>query len=340
MSALNSFTKISEEIRSGNIGSVYFLYGNEPFFIDELTRQLQHATCFEPKELNTHTFAGDSTSVAEVISQARQIPMQGKRQLIILKEAQHLSKSISGINTYIQKPAAFSVLIVVYVSDKFSAKSKWFQSFSGNPASRVLASNTLYENHLPAFISSISKSHRLKISESAVKTIIQHTGNDLYGIKHTVEQLEIKKYTGMIEPENIKALNLGEKAYTEFELQKAVLLGQKELAFAIVHHFSKNERKHPLVKSVALLYRMVKNLLLYSSCENKSAQDVSKILGIHPFFVRDYQEASRRYSLRKTVQMLEKLHQTDLKSKGIERSTLSSQNCASLKEWLSVVFSS
>jgi len=58
-------------------------------------------------------------------------------------------------------------------------------------------------------------------------------------------------------------------------------------------------------------------LLIYHSIENKSDRTiVSQKLGVNPFFINDYANAARNYSLDRAVLIISMMREYDLRSKG------------------------
>ena len=135
-----------------------------------------------------------------------------------------------------------------------------------------------------------------------------------------------------ITPEIVEQ-NIGiSKDYNNFELNKAI--GSKNVLKAnqIINHFSKNEKEHPLVVTLGVLYGFFSNVLKLHYTKDKSKNNIASVLRVHPFFVQDYETAARNYSIRKAVKIIEYLRDYDLKSKGVNAA--STTNGELLKELL------
>ena len=334
------WNKTYQKLHNGNenneIAAIYFLSGIETFFADQIVKKLQAHPYFLDRE-KIHVFFGGERSFSEILMQAREIPMQGGKQLILVKNAQLLKKEISKLEEYAQKPSKFTVLVLCFAAT--TPNSKWFQNLSKNKNAAIFSINTIYENQLPEVISLLGQENEITLSEEGIREVIAYSGNQLYKIQNILHQLKLTQKKGRkIEAKDVKSIHAGERSYSEFDLQKAVALHQKAKAFVIVQHLSQDSKNHPLIKAIGILYRFVKNLLKYHGCKDKSEQNIAKVLSIHPFFVREFQSAARAYSLKKTVKMLESLHNIDLKAKGISGSATSSQSCELLKDWVTLTF--
>src|SRR5699024_12543148 len=97
--------KIIARIEKGNLSPIYLLSGEEPYFIDMISDHIeQNVLSASEKEFNQSILYGRDVSVEQVIASAKRFPMMAEHQVIILKEAQDLSKEFEKFDSYFQSP--------------------------------------------------------------------------------------------------------------------------------------------------------------------------------------------------------------------------------------------
>jgi DNA polymerase-3 subunit delta len=117
-------------------------------------------------------------------------------------------------------------------------------------------------------------------------------------------------------------VNIGiSKDYNQFELQNA--LGKKDALKAnrIINYFAGDPKNHHITMTIASLYYFFSKLLMIHYLKDRSRQNVASTLKINPFFVQEYEAASRRYSASRLVEILSLLRTYDMRSKGYDGDT-------------------
>src|SRR5690606_20351586 len=89
--------QIVQAIKKGEVKPIYFLLGEEPYYIDKISDFIdKNLLTEEEKGFNQMVLYGRDTTIDDVVSNARRYPMMAERQVIIIKEAQELSKNKIG----------------------------------------------------------------------------------------------------------------------------------------------------------------------------------------------------------------------------------------------------
>ena len=256
-----------------------------------------------------------------------------ERQVIIVKEAQDLSRTIEGLVAYVENPQPTTVLVFCYKYKTLDKRKKLSKTMAKNAV--LFESKKLYENQVPDWIRRVLSGRGHTITPKAAQMLVEFLGNDLAKINNELQKLQLIMQPGeQITPQLIEE-NIGiSKDFNNFELQKAI--GEKNVkrAFAIMQYFHQNPKKNPLVMTVALLYGFFAKLLKYHSLSNKG--DAAKVLKVSPYFVKDYQVAARNYPMKKVSAIISSIRDIDMKSKGVGASNLSQADL--LKELLIKIF--
>lgn len=325
---------IVNQIKSGDIKPIYLLTGEEPYFIDFLSDYIEKNLLTEDeKAFNQMVLYGRDVTIDDIVSHAKRYPMMAERQVIIVKEAQELSRTIDNLETYCKNPQPTTVLVICYKYKKIDKRKTFYKTIKAKGV--ILDEKKLYENKVAPWISKALASKGYQISPKAAQMLVEFLGNDLGKISNELDKLtQILKPEQQITPELIEK-NIGiSKDFNNFELQNA--LGSKDInkAFRIINYFAQNPKDNPLVMTVALLYSFFSKVLKYHALPNKNT--AAKELGLNPYFVKDYQLAAKNYPMRKVSGILAALRQTDMKSKGVGAANVSDGDL--LKELLVEIF--
>lgn len=290
--------------------------GDESYFIDQISKTIEREVLTEDeKGFNQSVIYGNETDMAGIIGLAKQFPMGAERSVLIVKEAQHLSRTIDQLESYAAQPQPTTVLVFNYKGKTLDKRKKLYKEIQKKGI--LFESKKLYENQIPDWIESKANSFGFSIEPKAKFLLAEFIGNDLSRIENELEKLKLIISDGKITPEIIEK-NIGiSKDYNNFELRKAIEMRQAEKAFRIVHHFSQNPKDNPLVMTLSIFFQLFSGIIVYHTLTDKSQQNVAKELRIHPFFVKDTAAAANNYPLKKATRIISLLREADVKSKGV-----------------------
>jgi len=295
---------------------IYFLCGDEPYYIDKVTEYMMQNTLAEAeKAFNQTVIYGKDADASMVTNAARRFPMMANYQLIILKEGQEL-KNFEDLIHYVEKPLKSTILVINYKYKSLDKRKKIYKSLQEN--SVVYESKKLYENKIPDWISKNLAKRNYKIEPKAAFLLTEFLGNDLSRISNELDKLVIvlADPSKTITAQDIER-NIGiSKEYNNFELQNA--LGARDILKAnrIINYFAENQKNNNIVQTLSILYLYFSKILIYHSLSDKSSNIVAASLKVSPFFVSEYVNASRNYSASKVIQIISLLREYDAKSKG------------------------
>ena len=311
-----TFDEIMADLRNRIYKPVYFLAGEEPYYIDLITDYIEEKVLPEAeKAFNQMILYGEDTSVAAITETSRRFPMMSNHQVVIVKEAQTLKK-IEDLIYYVEKPLTSTILVINYKYKTLDKRTKLHKLLDTNAV--YFESNRLRDYQIPAWIEKYLMVKGVKCDPNASALLTEYLGADLHKIVNELTKLLITLPAGkpVITAELIEK-NIGiSKDYNNFELQKAV--GEKNIykANLIVRYFADNPRDNPINLTIASLFSFFSKLLTFHYLEDKSKNNVAAVLRINPFFVRDYESAASRFDARKTVNIISLLRTYDMKSKG------------------------
>ncbi|MFA7688161.1 MAG: DNA polymerase III subunit delta [Moheibacter sp.] len=307
---------IIKDIKNKKIAPIYFLMGEEPYFIDRISKFIEREVLTEDERgFNQTVIYGNETDLAGIVGLAKQFPMGAERSVVIVKEAQHLARTIDQLEAYANQPQPTTVLVFNYKGKTLDKRKKLYKEIQKSGV--LFESKKLYENQVPDWIENTAKSLGFSIDTKAKFLLAEYLGNDLSRIENELEKLKIIINDGKITLEIIEK-NIGiSKDYNNFELRNAIENRNPKKAFQIVHYFSQNPKDNPLVVTLSILFQLFSNLIVYHTLTDKSQSNVAKELRIHPFFVKDMANAAKNYPLKKATRIISLLREADVKSKGV-----------------------
>ena len=314
---MNEIRNIVSEIKKGNIKPIYFLMGEEPYYIDKISDFIEENVLDEAeKGFNQQVMYGRDASIEDIVSSAKRYPMMAERQVIIVKEAQDLSRNIEKLLSYAENPQPTTILVLNYKYKKLDKRKKLHKAIA--KTGFIYESKKLYENQVSDWIRRVLSGKKYQIEPKASQMLVEFLGTDLSKISNELDKLMLilPKET-IIDDSHIED-NIGiSKDFNNFELRKAV--GEKNIVKAnrIINYFAENPKNNPLVMTISLLNSFFTQLLLFHGLKDKSKNSVAKSIGVSPYFVDEYFLAARNYPMRKVAQVIETLRDADLKSKGV-----------------------
>jgi DNA polymerase-3 subunit delta len=284
-----SFENILLDLKNRIYSPVYFLYGEESYFIDVISETIEENVLSEiEKEFNQTIIYGKDIDIPTLVSYARRFPMMSNYQVILVKEAQDLDK-IEELESYILNPMESTLLVLCYKYEKIDRRKSLFKNIEKKGI--LFESARIYDNKIPDWIAEYVKKQNYSISAKACFLLAEFLGNDISKIVNEISKLVINIPEKQEITEDYVEKNIGiSKDYNVFELQKA--LGKKDVLKAnqIINYFAANPRENPLVKVIPLLFSYFSKVLVYHHLEDKSRNNVAAALSINPFFVMDYQQ--------------------------------------------------
>ncbi len=313
---MKEFDELLKELKNKIYHPIYFLMGDEAYYIDQVTDYIaKHILTDAEKTFNQLVLYGKDTDVPTIINAARRYPMMANYQVVIVKEAQELKK-IEELIYYVEKPLKSTILVINYKYSTLDKRTKLYKTLGKYI---ILDAKKLYDNQVPDWIINFLKKDDFTIDAEAAVLLTESLGTDLSKIAHELEKLKIvlpsgnKTITKILIERNIGV----SKDYNNFELTKA--LGQKNVLKAnrIADYFGKNPKASPFPMTIQVLFNFFSKILLYHFLPDKSRSSVASNLGVNPFFIAEYELASKKYPPAKAVAVIEYLREYDMKSKGV-----------------------
>lgn len=312
---LSKARHIVTSIKNKEIKPIYFLMGEEAYYIDAISKFIEETVLTEEeKGFNQTILYGRDVTIDDIVSTAKRFPMMAERQVVIVKEAQDLSRTIENLISYLENPQPSTVLVICYKYKKLDKRKKLYKAIE--KVGVLFESKKLYDNQVPDWIKRVLAGKGYTITPKASQMLVEFLGNDLGKINNELEKLQLickpeEEINAQIIEENIGI----SKDFNNFELQNAISTRNVKKAFGIIQYFTHNPKSHPLVLTVSLLFGFFSKVLKYHALTNKS--QASRVLGVSPYFIKDFEIAARNYPMKKVSAIIASIREIDMKSKGV-----------------------
>lgn len=308
--------KIIAEWKKGVFKPVYWLEGEEEYFIDKVMDYAEHHLLPESEaSFNLSVFYGRDSSWADIVNACRRYPMFAERQVVLLKEAQQM-RDVEKLEGYVDNPLPSTVFVVSYKDKKVDGRTKFAKTLKEKGV--FISTKKIYDSQLPEWTQELLKSKDLAISPKGLALLIDHIGNDLSRIENEIEKISVNlgKRKNITE-EDIEEFVGVSKDFNVFELQAA--LAKKDLAksIRIIQYFESNPKAAPIQLILPSLYGFFSKVFMVFGAGSQDEKAVASALGVSPFFVKDYLHAARTYDYNGVEKILLLLHQYNLKSIGV-----------------------
>lgn len=325
--SVQNFEAIRGDIAARKFAPVYLLMGEEGYFIDALGDMLAEDVLNEAeKAFNRIVVYGKDSETGAIINMARQMPMMGSYQVVIVREAQQLRK-IEELSLYTANPSPSTILVLCHKEKNVDKRSQLYKHASAKGVVFEAVRPRDYE--IRDWLGDFVGKKGLKADAKAVEMLTEHLGMDIRKISNELEKLvlSLPEGTTRLTPDDVERNTGFSKDFNNFELCKAVTMRNEARAMMIADHFARNPKEHPLLVTVMSLFGQFKQIFILNYCRWQakhkgvampSDMDLMRILKLPgPYFVGEVKQAAALWPNKITFQVLGLLREYDAKSKGM-----------------------
>lgn len=314
---MQAFFTLLSKIEKDQFSPFYLLSGTESYYLDAVLASLISKLVDEAsRNFDFTLFFGKEANASEVIETAKRYPMIAKYNLVVVKEAQQMSSStFDELAFYATKPLNQSIVVLCYMHKAFDKRKKLFKAVE--KMGEVLTVRPLYENQITKWISDHARSLQLNLTPTAIELLSSYVGVNLSRLSDELKKLKLAVQKNQIIDKGAIEKYVGiSKIFNSFELQKAIGLGKFSLAFQITQYLNRNQKTYPLVLVLSSLHSYFQKLLILKTVVGDSKSAFGTI-GISPYFIKEYEAAAKRFSVREICDAMRYIFEADLKNKGI-----------------------
>jgi DNA polymerase III subunit delta len=314
-----SAEKILGDWRKKLFKPVYWLEGEEDYYIDKVMRYAEHNILNESEAgFNLSVFYGKDASWSDVVNACMRYPMFAEKQVVLLKEAQQM-KDIDRLENYIEHPLVSTIFVISHKEKTVNKTTKLGRLVKKN--TELFNSEKIKDYKLVDWVTEYVKSLDFIMSQKGVLLLVDHLGNDLNRIVHELEKITINLGNRKtITEDDIEKYAGVSKEYNAFELQAA--MSKKDLAKAIriIQYFEGNPKAAPIQLILPALYGFFSKLYIIFGMADKSEAAVKPFFYNNPYAAKEALATAKMYGYDGVERALLLLHEYNLKSVGVNDS--------------------
>ncbi len=318
----STYFQLVKDFQKREFVNIYLFYGEEPFYIDELSDYLtDHVLNDIEKEFNQVVLYGRDSSPSQVVNNCKQFPMVGDKQLVVLREAQDMDlkkeENLNLLLSYINHPQPSTILVLCY---KYKTPpAKMVKALVASRLAVTIESKRKYDNEMPGWIATQVKNSGYTISDKATLMLVEYLGNNLEKINNEIGKLFINLQKSKVITENEIEQYIGiSKDYNIFEFQRALAKKNVVKANQIANHFALNPGENPLFKTIPMVFNFFSKVLLIHSLTDKSEPAILSKAKLTPYNKQDYLDAYRNYNAKKVQDIIGWLRECNVRAIGID----------------------
>jgi DNA polymerase III subunit delta len=313
---------VLKDLKAKKFAPIYFLEGDEPYFIDLITDYIEkHAIAEHEKGFNQLVMYGKDSQVNVILSNARKFPMMADRQVVIVKEAQSIpdlgkEDAQKLLLSYVNNPLPSTILVFAHKHKKLDGRGSLKKELDKKTV--FVNSEKVKDWKLVEWVSGYIRDMGHQIDDKAAQLLADSIGNNLEVGKMLINFAEPTKFT----TEHISKYIGINKDYNNFELSKAIGYRDVIKANQIIHYFIQNPKAHPIIPIFSLLYNYFSKIALIHRAGPMPENQLAGLIGINPYGLNEYLAASRNYKLGKVIEVFGFIKEADLRFKGVDSGSM------------------
>ena len=313
---------ILKDLEANNFAPVYFLQGEEPYFIDKITGYIENnALAPQDRGFNQIILYGKETTMATILTNAKRFPMMSERQVVIVKEAQAIQdlgreQADQQLIHYLKNPLPSTILVFAHKYKVLDGRKALAKELDKRAV--FVKSDKVPEYKLAPYIDDYVRGKGFTIETRACQVLAESIGNNMEVLTNEIDKM-------LINFDEPVAINTGHiqqfigisKDFNNFELTNSLSYKDVQKANTIIQYFAQNPKSHPLIPLLSLLYLHFSRLLQVKASKGMGDRELAVVLKVNPYFIKEYTTAAKNYPLGKIIDIIGYLREADLRSKGV-----------------------
>ena len=316
-----SFDGIMSELKARHFVPVYYLMGDESYYIDKISDYIaENVLQPEERDFNQTVLFGSDVTGAQIADAARRYPMMSEYQVVIVKEAQNL-KNTEALEKYFKQPMTSTILVMCHKNGTIDGRKREYVK-AIQSAGILFESKKLRDRDLPGFIEGYLKRRNVSIDPKSTQLIADSIGADLSRLASELEKviLSLPEQDRRVTPQVVEDQIGVSKDFNSFELRDAIVNRNVFKANQIIKYFDDNPKAGSIYSFLPMLFNYFQNLMIaYYAPKRQSQEGVAEWLELrNSWGAKDYMTGMRNYSGMKVMQIIGKIREIDAKSKGLD----------------------
>ncbi|MCR5369901.1 MAG: DNA polymerase III subunit delta [Clostridium sp.] len=283
---------LDEDIKSGNIRTVYLLYGEEDYLKEVYKKRLRAAIAGDDT-MNVNTFAGRDIDVKEIINLSETMPFFAEKRLILVEDSGFFKKGQEDLASYI--PKIPETTCIVFVERETDKRSRIYKAVRECGQAVEMARQESRE--LAMWAARYLRDNGKSITEKTMDELLLRTGPDMTNIRSELDKLICYvKDADAVTSEDVREIVTARTESRVFDMVDAIVSGKTETAMGLYRDLL--AMREPPMRILFLIARQFSQLLAVKEMlqAGKDRGSIASALKVPPFAVRKLAAQAKNYS--------------------------------------------
>lgn len=313
-----SYTEVLKQIKKEKLAPVYFLYGGEDYFIQDLKQELiEKVTNNDEDSLSIYDL--EEMPIGEAISDAETYPFFSERKLVIAENPVFLKTkpdklsfehNLASLENYLTSPVEYSILVIIAPYEKVDERKKITKLLKKHAT--VANCEPLKGNNMRSWLDNMANQFQVTISNEAYEIMESELSTNLHQLRSELEKLAMYVGpNGEVTKEIAEDLVSHTTTSSSLRLVDAIIEKNLQKAIRIFKDLVKmREEPIALLGLIAFQFRSILRVKLLKK-QGYSQFEMQKQLGVHPYVVKIAMKRERQFSVDKLERIMIQLARTD-----------------------------
>jgi DNA polymerase-3 subunit delta len=275
--------RIAQDIRNGQLGNLYLLYGEETYLRRQYRDKLKAALVPQEDAMNCSVYSGKDINANEVVDLAGTMPFFAERRVVIVENSGWFKSGNDQIAALVKSLPDTTCMI--FVEAEVDKRGKLYKAVTANGCAALCEMQD--EATLRKWVMGLLKKENKTITPDALNLLLDKTGTNMENIRREVEKLVCYRYyEDGITAADVEELCIVQIQNQIFDMVEAV--AQKKQKQALGLYYNLLALKEAPMKILALTARQFHMLLQVKEMKSKGYQesDIARQTGLNPYFLK------------------------------------------------------
>ncbi|MDX2287133.1 MAG: DNA polymerase III subunit delta [Bacteroidia bacterium] len=295
------YTRILEDIRNQQLAPVYYLHGEEGYFIDAIMHALDaEGAVLQPfeRDFNREQFYGPDTQAAQIINACRSFPVMAARRLVLVREAHRLPKGEADkLAAYLKQPLGSTVLALAFKDRKAGLSKAGEEALAASRAVKYHAKK-LYDADIQRWADHYIQTQGFSAEPGIAAVLVTNLGPNLGLIENELEKMFIslraQGQTQLRKEFVFQMINI-DKEFNVFELIHALAERDVYRSHLIMDRLVQNTKINPPVLLISGLFQFFHQAGKVRALNLKDVNSIKERLKVNYYQAKDYASAVQQY---------------------------------------------
>jgi DNA polymerase-3 subunit delta len=310
----HNISEIVREIEKTKFYPIYLFYGDERFLIEETVNLIVgKALPDNLRQLNLEKYSCLQVDSETITTAALSIPMLSDRKVIIANDYDKINDS-KALQSYLQNPSQTTILI--FIAETSDKRRSVFSNVTKNGV--LVKSNSLKKNEIIEWIILRFRKTNKQITPESAEILYELKGNLLLDIVTEIDKIiTYANNRDTISKDDILSVIGSTREFNIFELTNSIGKSDKSRSIEILENLLEQNVEPLFIISMLSRHFIILWKIINLKKLNKNLSEISSIIQVNPYFVKDYISQAEKFNINKIEECLKYIQEADLLLKSV-----------------------